>query len=519
MGDKKGVRGGSSGALVRAQHAILYQRVDLSGETVANRTFVGECADRAKIADTIFRGCQFVECSFRTADFEAVVFENCSFNRCNFKTADFRSSQFARCTIDDCNFSSGAIKNTDFSECKIGGGRFDRQSLDENSWSDCRLDGVSFRRSTALHMEFNRCEFVRTQFADCTSLYHFFRGCRFSKSRMDVDNVALSFGLTRENLQELTLVWQGLGQRTPRQVPILLKQLLDGFAERRWGIAACSLAINFSLLSTREALRLAFASMRLAMQPGQRLRSGEVKFLAHLVNELSQRAELPFLSVVEGLDLCADLGEMPACEANDSLRSLAFTLKEAELQILARWQETWDKLATLTPPAAQAEFVFEHQPDHALLSVLGEVHRSRGGRQVAPQVIDARTGSYIEVVMLSIGSLGTFVIVLGMVGRSIDGLITIRAKTEVLLAKRLPPAVRTRALQPLPSTSAELAREINTCMALISGGHLPLLSVAAPNIIDQLRALNVSPGADVQDPAHDRGDAGRREIEHRTGEG
>lgn len=517
MSDENEVSDDPQRALVPQAQPTLFRRVELTGAVVCGQIFSAASADRARIVDTLFRDCTFFECSFRTADFEATLFESCSFIRCNFSTADFRSSEFSKCVIDNCNFSSGAIKTCRFSETKINGGRFDRQSLDENLWCDCELTNVNFRRATLLHMDFERCGLQRVQFADCTTLYHFFSECEFDKCRMDVDNVALSFGLTRQNLESLTLVWQGLRQRMPKSIPALLGRLLDGFAMRRWGVAACTLAINFSLLETREAFRLAFASMREATSTGRRLRSGELKFLSRVVNRLADQSALPFLTVVDGLEFCTRAVELPGYADDENLRLLALALKEAELRALAEWDATKLKLKSLESEYVNVEFVWEVRPAVELLPMLAELHQAYGGVGPAPTLIESRNGSYVEVVTMGLGTLGALALAIGMVVRSIDGLITTRAKLEVLFAKRLPSSIRTRALQPLPSTSAELAREISTCLALISSGQLPMITNGASSAVDQLRTINVSPAAPAPSPSQRGTGEALRGIEDRSG--
>lgn len=490
MGDERNLERPRA-ALAKPNTPVLFQRVELSGAVIEGENFVNVNAERAKIADTMFRRCRFIRCCFRTADFEAAVFEDCVFDHCDFRTADFRSSQFARCVIDNCIFSSGAIQNCNFYGSKIVSGKFDRQSLEESRWTDCTFIRFRLRRATSLHLEFNNCELEECEFADCTSLYHFFRDCRFVRSRMDVDTLALSFGLTRDNLRSLTFVWQGLGQRLPKDQDALLKRLLRGFVDRHWGIAACALSVNFALLPAREAFRLAFASVRTALNDGLRIRSGEVKFLARLVEELSQGSDLPFVVIAEGLDLCADLTSTRSSDVDDSVKLLAFTFKEAELQILGRWQEVWNRLHDSS--RLMLEFTFEQKPNTSLMEVLCEIHTARHAMDAPPRLVETRRGSHIEVVMMGAGSLTAFVIALGMVARSIDKLIIIRAKTQVLFARRLPPAIRTRALEPLPSISAELGREISMCLSLLSAGQLPLTSGGGTELASHLRSIIAAP--------------------------
>ena len=421
----------------KADGAVLFDRAEIAGRTITGETFVEVSANRAVIADTLFRECVFTDCSFRTADFEAVIFEDCRFVRSDFSTADFRSSEFARCRIESCNFSAGAVKASRFTDSVVQGGKFGCQALDDNIWINCDLIDVSFRRATLLHMSFERCRFVATQFADCISLYHFFKACHFQKCRMNADSVALSFGLTRENIAELTLVWQGLKQRAPRKVEALLEHLLRAVTDRNWGIATASLAANFGLLETRNAMHLAFGSIDEAIVANRRIRKGEVRFLSQLTAHLAEANALPFLAIVEGLDLCGRAETFESYRGDESLRALAFSLKEAELDALRAWEETREALSTGSDRLASVEFVFANQPTSELLQVLEELAIGMDKRTTPPRRISTRSGSYIEIVSMTLGTLMALVIALGMLVRIVDGLIAIRARMAVLMT---PPA-------------------------------------------------------------------------------
>jgi uncharacterized protein YjbI with pentapeptide repeats len=518
MGSKHDDEGSGRSALTPSSSAILFHRADIVGETVVDEMFNGVRADRAVIADTLFRNCIFDRCSFRTSDLEAVVFEGCRFTDCDFTTADFRSAEFARCQIEACNFTGGAIKASRFEACVLKGGRFGRQALDENVWVDCELTGVSFRRATLLHMAFTGCRFTETGFADCTSLYHFFDDCHFSACRMNADCVALSAGLTRENLEAIALVWQGLRQRSPGTVDARLSGLLQALVARRWGVATASLAINFQLLETRDALRVAFASIEEALVANRPLRRDEVRYLSRLIARLAERDALPFLAVAEGLDLYARAEALQA-QGEENLRALALALKEAELAALETWDRTRSMFVGRRETVVAVEFTFERRPDADLLPMLSELSQQTSGKSQRPLLIEARSGSYIEVVTMTLGTLMAFVIALGMLVRIIDGLITARARVEVLVSKQLPASVRTRALQPLPSASAELIREVGACMALLSDGHLPVVASGASSIVKQLRAINVSPRSGGRAAVAEEGVSARRGSRRRSGAG
>lgn len=469
---------------------LLHDRAEISGRTIEEMQFVRVLARRASIVDSLLRGCTFDDCSFTRSDFEAVAFENCTFSGCDFSTADFRSCEFSNCKLVNCRFPGGAFIGVTMRGCLVVAARFDRQMLDGNTWTECEFTRVRFHRATLIHSTFTSCHFGDTRLDDCASMYHFFERCSFTSCRMNVETVALSQGLTRDNLASLTLVWQGLRQRTPADIDDLLRQLSDALVSRVWAVAACSLAINFSLGNTRDAFRLAYGAIAKTINAGRPIRREEVRYLARLADRLSTSDRLPFFVVVDGLEL---LGVDGAGEALDdeSYRLLAFALKEAEYRAVRGWEAAWSKLQDAGEDPLLVEFIFDERPSVELLPVLQELARARGELGSLPESMGTRRGSYVEAIALGLGTLTAFVISLGMLVRGVDALITLRAKLEILVAPRLPSQVRTRALQRLPSGSAEMMREIAGCLALLSAGKLPSLASGSEELVDRLQGISV----------------------------
>jgi hypothetical protein len=259
------------------------------------------------------------------------------------------------------------------------------------------------------------------------------------------------------------------------------------------------LAINFSLMSTRDAFRLAFGVVAASIKAGRPLRRDEVRYLARLIDHLASHDLLPFLSVVDGLEL-ASVEALPDTSGDESLRSLGYSLKEAEFRAVQAWNATWNAAQAFTADRLFVEFIFDQKPNADLISILQELAYARGDATGAPELLGSRQGSYVETVALSLGTLMAFVISLGMLVRVVDSLISLRAKLEVLAAPRLPRQVRTRALQQLPSSSSEVMREITQCLALLSSGHLLSLTSASGELATRMRAINVRRDA----PRHSR---------------
>jgi uncharacterized protein YjbI with pentapeptide repeats len=463
----------------------------LAGETFFDEVFRLVSAARGHFTDCLFRGCVFEKCDFRRCDFEAVVFESCTFIDCDFSSADLRSVEFSQCKITDAQFPNGAIKACTFTTCEFTRARFYRQSFEENLLTDCLLESCRFHRATMLHIEFRRCTFRDSSIADCTSLYHVFEACSFSGSELNVDSVPLSFGLSRENLLSLRLVWQGKRIKQATDVEGLLEDLLSSVAGRGWSIPAAVLTLNFAMAPTRDAFDLAFAGIAEAVRARRPLRDDELKFFARIVSILSAHNEMPFLPVMKGLDLIVDLAEQGQQTHKEALRPLFHALREAEVAATQAWERTWRLLRPLHGQVVEVEFVFDQNLGVPLQPLMEELQHIVGGGGPAPKLLGTRTGSYIELLSIPVSTLVAITVSMGMLVRIIDHMILFRAKYEMLRGAKVPDAIYARALAPPPPASAELLRELRLLANGMRDGQAPLTTASADAIASQIREIRV----------------------------
>jgi hypothetical protein len=481
--------GHEPGVALPAEAGRIRDGAILSGETFSREAFRLASAKRAYFTDCLFRDCIFEGCNFQRCDFEAVVFEACTFVDCDFSSADLRSVEFARCSITNAKFPNGAIKACLFSKCELTRCRFYRQSFEENRLTDCLLENCRFHRATMLHVEFRRCAFRSSSIADCTSLYHIFEACSFTNTEINVDSVPLSFGLSRENLGSLRLVWQGKRLKRGSDVVDLLDDLLKSVAVRGWSLPAAVLALNFSLAPTRDAFDLVFAGIIEAAQARRPLRTDELKFLARIVNMLVARKHMPFLPVMKGLDVIIDLAEKEAHE--EALRPLFHALRDAEQTILQSWEQTWRLLQPLSDRMVEVEFLFEEDPQVPLQPIAEELQHILGSGVGAPKLMGTRSGSYIEMLSIPVSTLLALTISMGMLVRILDLAIIVRIKYGILRAPQVPQTIYARALAEPQSASAELLQALRAIADGVKGGQAPLTSGGADVIAGQLRQITV----------------------------
>ncbi|WP_342724157.1 pentapeptide repeat-containing protein [Bradyrhizobium sp. B097] len=444
---------------------------DFTGETLIGVSLEGRTARQSLFSGTLFRDCSFRGCDFSRSDFEAAVFESCIFSNCDFSVADFRSVDAVQTVFEGCSFQQGSVRSSRYSSCEFRECVFELQTFEENDLEETALVNCSFHRATLLHCRFERTRFERTDLSDCTSQYHLFIECGFDRCGFNAESVGLTFGLSTDNLDALTLVWRGAALEHSSGAG-LVRDLRTTYEARHWPFLAAMLSLNFGLLTPIDSLELAFSS--LAGEPNGRRAVGadELKFLSRVVELLSRQSRLPFLSIARGLETVCSIAEGARRHIGDAVKILIHALKDAEHAELAAMEALLEPLESMSPSEELlVSFVFDTEPSISFSDWLGGLHRSGVLPGFAPRLIEARSGSYIEMLSLSVATLSSVLICLSMIERIVERVIYIRARAKILFSPHLPAAIRRRALQPIAASSPTVTRELQKYLELASNSQ------------------------------------------------
>jgi uncharacterized protein YjbI with pentapeptide repeats len=466
---------------------------DLTNLTFTGLLLEGASAKQAFFSGTLFRDCVFRGCDFSRSDFEGAVFENCVLTDCDLSVADFRSVELARSLFTACSFAEGGMKDCIFRDCRLEHCGFPQQTFEGNRLTGCELVDCNFHRSTMLHDEFSATRFTRTDLADCTSIYHLFSGCEFIESSLNAEAIGLTFGLTRENLGGLGLTWLGDKLSIREGGPdLLVKDLITTYRDRGWSFAAGIMELNFGIAPSLEALVEIFRAIEEAAASPRPLKGDEIRFLARVIEALSDARRLPLLAVEAGLDMIGRASELRNGRDDAAFRPLRHILAEAEQNIFFELDRCWDALARLpSEQPARVHFVMGDEPDVELGTCLAQLHEARGLGGPAPQFVKSYRGSYVEVFWIMPTALTSFVVSLAMVERIIGRLISIRVLSETLRTDKIPPAIRSRILQQIPGHGAAVATEIGAYMEVFGGGRGRKLADGTRRIAEKLERIEV----------------------------
>jgi fluoroquinolone resistance protein len=466
--ENDGPKTGRSLSELNSVTSRFVDRADLTALVLSDATIEDVSAQQSFLSSTLFRDCTFRRCNFRRADFEGAVFESCLFDECDFSVADLRSVDAARTRFINCTFEGGSTRSCRFIDCFFERCRLTSHSFEENKIETSVLSDCLFERSTVLHCEFVRTQLERTDLTDCTSQFHLFEDCSFVKSSINAEALGLTFGLTIKNLRDLRLVWRGQGLESD-DTDNLPADLVTTYIFRGWHFAAAILKLNFGLESRPLGLKEAFESIETTAKSPLPVKTDEVRFLAGVVEHLSKKGKLPFVSIVTGLDIITTLTEARGERDNVALKLLFHALKDAEHTNLAALDEKISPLLSVGTESEWLAVTFDEKPQTSFRHWLEDLHSGGLVRGPAPRFRKAVSGSYLEVFSMTAGCLAGVLICLTLVERIVDRLIWIRARSAILASEKLPAFVRHRALQPISLSAGIITKELQSCLDRAAG--------------------------------------------------
>jgi hypothetical protein len=233
------------------------------------------------------------------------------------------------------------------------------------------------------------------------------------------------------------------------------------------------LRLNFGLVPRIDAWRDIFSSLLPQTASIVPFRVDEFRFVAEIIGAISEKGELPLLSIAEGLDAVVSASEISEGKDVGALKHVFHALKDAEDASLSALDGTVVPLldAGVSSVWLGVKFTFRERPPHSFSQWLSELQENGLLAGPTPKYLRSAVGSYIEFFSMTAGTLASILVCLTLVERIVDRLTMIRARGSVLLSAKLPPALQKRALQPIAAASPVLSRELQAYLKYAHGEH------------------------------------------------
>jgi uncharacterized protein YjbI with pentapeptide repeats len=152
--------------------ALQYENADLANR-LATAVDVDQCRfstvgfgqsvlDRARISDSVFRGCDFANLrasrgsltrvtlsgsrmtgmAWADGILREVTAEDCRMDMAAFRFSTFKNVVFSDCKLVQADFHEADLRGVRFERCDLTGAQFSNAQMEGTRLSDCALDGI-----------------------------------------------------------------------------------------------------------------------------------------------------------------------------------------------------------------------------------------------------------------------------------------------------------------------------------------------------------------------------------------
>jgi fluoroquinolone resistance protein len=475
---------------------VLTQRSDLTYRMFDGLIIVDADVYQSLFTGSIIRECEWRNIRFTRADLDGIRAENTMFEDCDFSICDFRSSQFSGCTFNRCRMNDSFVKDSNFSRCLFSDCSFDGASVSESRFSDCSLERITLLRGTWIHNRFLRCTMTEMTIGDCTFLYIIMRNSRLRRVNINADAIGAIFGLTRDQVAHVGLVFLGRAEPVPADID-LVEALAQQYIQRRWYIGELVLALNCSLVSPAGAFESYLAAAFARFAKIGFAKGDEVRFLGDILEELAASERLPLLTLLsvrhwcDSLELEYSRSETPRT-VDEALRALS---ARASLLLSA----ALDSLENHLPPFESAErdssvrlkATFRQQPSIPVFQILNTL-ASASTLTISQSsfLIEASAGSYIEVISTTLSSVLAFQVFLFLINGCLIQMTELKHRLKAFTRSKPPKDYAELAARPVQNASPVLlsvVRGLANYARSVSWLKDPYLSGLVPSNIENLQ--------------------------------
>ncbi len=469
---------------------VLKSREDLSYQFFDGVELSNIVARQSLFNGVLFRNCTISDSDFSRSDFEGARFENCTLTNVSFETADIRSTKFAKTILRSCTFRSAAVSDNLFSDSEIASCEFEDGSILNCIFDNCIVQEVKNRTAAWLHTTFIKTRLESVSFTDCTSIYAIYDRCSFKDVVINADSLGLTFGITESNLKDLNFGF--LGQKYDSGMSPGIESFLEQYKNRNWRIHSLILSLNFKTKDKQTILQMLLEELRTQIKNRRSAKKDDLEFIFRIMSFLESKQQLPFSSAIFAYDIFAEL----SFEVDKrSLENIIVEIGEQKSNYIVN--SMYESLMLALNPildieqteTIEAKITYRSKPKTTTLEYVDKVFLIAEPESSETILVEAREGSWIEIIRMTVESLFAFYVALYLVNGCLVQLTMMRARSKNLIAKRLPPKFLQAASSPshdLPKGYSDILQKLVLSQLSGNKASIEALSSLSRKDVDEM---------------------------------
>lgn len=433
-------------------------RSDLTHRKLQGLTLTDVNLRQSLFTGSLIRDCVFTRVIFKRSDLDGLRIERSTFVECDLSSCDYRSIVFAGCTFKSCDFNTSFIDDCEFHTCELMDCNFSDCSLTRCRFTQSSLTACKVTMATLLHNKLYDSTLSDMVLGDCSLLYFIVRNCTLTRVSINAESIGAIFGLRRDQLEQLDVIYLGEKQAVPPDADIV-DLISEEYRRRAWYIGQLVIEINFGMAATISAFGSYMDRSRTRFVELGFAKGEELDFLGDVLQELDSLGRLPLLTALDLIEWCTSLESEIRQKHPDQPERLQDPLHTFVSRLAIIANSLLDKLDASIPREVLegpnrslcVKATFNQKPFLPFVNLLDWINSIPAlGIAERSRLIEASTGSYVEIVYTTLLTIYALKMFLFHVNGCLVQLTEMKARTDVLLAKKPPKSYLELARSPAP---------------------------------------------------------------------
>lgn len=170
--------------------------------------FHGDIANNSLFANTSFTKCDLGSLNLNHSDLQSCVFTESRIAFCDLSKCDIRTIVAENCVLESVSFDESVLCGCEFRSCLLRNCTFKGSTIEHCTFENCEIDGYDNEHGSAILNNFIESDIRNAEFRN-VSYYQVFQNCSFSSTVFELYLLGFSYGLSKANLNEMTLLRMG----------------------------------------------------------------------------------------------------------------------------------------------------------------------------------------------------------------------------------------------------------------------------------------------------------------------
>ena len=357
-----------------------------------NENHINETAEASLFHGTFIEKNHWEKVKIDYSDLEAMRIMHTIVKNSSFKNANMHSLLITHTQFLNVSFKETDISDCTFIECKFVNCDFSNATLKENQFEDCIFLAPIFAGGSYIMNSFINSSLTSTCFKN-TFYYTYFENCMFKDVTMEAYLLGYSYGLTLENLEELSFLFMGDINNYDYQK--ICKDIRNIYTERGMVINSGILYLVDPQVPAEKAIIKCFECVYHYIKENHLVQKEQLVFLNKIVTVMYEEQNISSLTII---CLIHSINHTLNLEKNSSLAKAEQELLYIKNSMLTYYYHFIDELQenlTALPQDCdiELEITYEEKPSYRLTNIIKEIDSS-----IEINVIREGTGSFIECI-------------------------------------------------------------------------------------------------------------------------